>query len=80
MILNHAATSKKTQFIAEELLALTPSKISIMIQILSDHNSLNYHNTKCNLAYNQYCDYCTEVMKECDPSWESNCLETSFHM
>ena len=25
-------------------------------------------------------DYCTEVMKECDPDWETNCLETSFHM
>ena len=51
-----------------------------MIQILSNHNSLNYHNFKCNLAYNQYCDYCTEVMKDCDPSWETNCLETSFHI
>ena len=33
-----------------------------------------------NLAYDPYCDYCTEVLKECDPSWETNCLETSFHM
>ena len=49
--------------IAQILLALTPTKISIMIQILSNHNSLNYHNFKCNLAYNQYCDYCTEVIK-----------------
>ena len=69
-----------TNNIAKTLLSLTPTKLSIIIQILSNHNSLNYHNFKCNLAYNQYCDYCTEVMKECDPSWESNCLETSFHI
>ena len=62
------------------LLALTPTKISTLVQILSNHNSLNYHTTKCNLAYNQYCDYSTEVIKECDPSWELNCLETSFHI
>ena len=36
--------------------------------------------TKCNLAYNQYCDYCTEERKKIDQSWESNCLETSFHI
>ena len=68
------------KIIAHNLLKLTSSKLSIFIQILSNHNPLNYHNTKCNLAYNQYCDYCTEVMKECDPDWETNCFETSFHM
>ena len=75
-----AKAKNSTKNIAQLLLALTPTKISTHIQILSNHNSLNYHTTKCNLAYNQYCDYCTEVIKECDPSWESNCLETSFHI
>ena len=75
-----AKAKNSTKNIAQLLLALTPTKISTLIQILSNHNSLNYHTTKCNLAYNQYCDYCTDVIKECDPSWESNCLETSFHI
>ena len=77
-LLKKAKNSPKT--LANNLLKLTPPKLSYFTQILSNHNPLNYHNTKCNLAYNQYCDYCTEVMKECDPSWETNCLETSFHM
>ena len=62
------------------LALLKPTKIFTLVQILSNHNSLNYHTTKCNLAYNQYCDNCTIVIKEFDPSWESYCLETSFHI
>merc|ERR1712150_309886 len=61
------------KIIAHNLLKLTSSKLSIFIQILSNYNPLNYH-------YNQYCDYCTEVMTECDPDWETNCCETSFYM
>ena len=72
--------NNSTKNVAHILLKLSPLRLSILVQILSNHNSLNYHNTKCNLAYNQFCDYCTEVMKECDPSWETNCVETSFHM
>ena len=75
-----AKARNSTKTISQLLLALKPTKISTLVQILSNHNSLNYHTTKCNRAYNQYCDYCTDVMKECDPTWESNCLETSFHI
>ena len=55
--------NNSTHFIAENLLALTPTKISIMIQILSNHNSLNYHNTKCNLAYTHIIHFVTTVQK-----------------
>ena len=27
-----------------------------------------------------HCDYCTDVMKNCDPQWELNCRETAFHI
>ena len=56
-----AKANNSTHFIAEKLLALTPTKISIMIQILSNHNSLNYHNTKCNLAYTHIIHFVTTV-------------------
>ena len=32
------------------------------------------------LLYDDKCDYCTEVMQETDYSWETNCLETAFHI
>ena len=51
-----AKVRNSTKTIAQLLLTLTPNKISLIIQILSNHNALNYHSTKCNLAYNQYCD------------------------
>ena len=58
-----AKAKNSTHFIANKLLALTPTKISIMIQILSNHNSLNYHNTKCNLAYTHIIHFVTTVQK-----------------
>ena len=55
-------------------------KLGILTQILSNHNSLNYHMTRAKLRYDEYCDYCTEVMKHCDPNWSTNCLETAQHI
>ena len=36
--------------------------------------------TRINQRYNEYCDYCTEVMKHCDSNWKTNCLETAQHI
>ena len=31
-------------------------------------------------AVNEHCDFCTEVMKNCDPYWDLNCRETAFQI
>ena len=36
--------------------------------------------TRANLRYDEYCEYCTEVMKHCDPNWKINCIETAHHI
>ena len=27
-----------------------------------------------------YCEYCTELMKHCDPNWKITCIETAHHI
>ena len=63
-----------------KITALNQDKISTLIRILSNHNNLNYHMTRAKLRYNEYCDFCTEVMKHADNQWQENCLETAHHI
>ena len=62
------------------LLKLSITNLSTIVKALSNHNSLNYHLTITNQAFNEHCDFCTEVMKNCDPYWDINCRETAFHI
>ena len=55
-------------------------KLAILTKVLSNHYNLNYHMTSANLRYDEYCEYCTEVMKHCDPNWKINCIETAHHI
>ena len=36
--------------------------------------------TKAKQRYDEYCEYCKEVMKHCDQEWKTNCLETFQHI
>ena len=69
-----------TKNLSHILLNLPITKLSTIVKVLFNHNSLNYHLTLTNQAYNEHCDFCTEVMKNCDPYWELNCRETAFHI
>ncbi len=70
----------QTSIIANALLKLNFTKIQTAINILSNHNTLNYHMEKCGLALSPHCDYCTDVTKEIDANWDIKCLETSCHI
>ena len=72
--------NNSTKNLSNILLKLSITNLSIIVKVLSNHNSLNYHQTAIDKAYNEHCDYCTEVMKNCDPHWEINCKETAFHI
>ena len=69
-----------TKNLSHILLNMSTTNLSTIVKVLSNHNSLNYHLTTINQAYNEHCDYCTDVMKNCDPLWEINCRETAFHI
>ena len=66
--------------ITKHIITYPSYKLGILTQILSNHNNLNYHMTRAKLRYDEYCEYCTEVMKHCDPNWNTNCLETAQHI
>ena len=36
--------------------------------------------TRANLRYDEYCEYCTEVMKKGDPNWKITCIATAQHI
>ena len=69
-----------TKNLSHILLKMSETNLSTIVKVLSNHNSLNYHLTSTKQAYNEHCDYCTDVMKNCDPQWELNCRETAFHI
>ena len=69
-----------TKKLSHILLKLSITNLSTIVKVLSNHNSLNYHLTVTNKAVNEHCDFCTEVMKYCDPYWDLNCRETAFHI
>ena len=74
-------TSKyKLKNITKQIISYPDSKLAILTKVLSNHNNLNYHMTRANLSYDEYCQYCTEVMKHCDPNWKTNCIETAQHI
>ena len=74
-------TSKyKLKNITKQIVSYPDSKLAILTKVLSNHNNLNYHMTRANLSYDEYCQYCTEVMKHCDPNWKTNCIETAQHI
>ena len=72
--------NNSTKKLSQMLLKQSITNLSTIVKILSNHNPLNYHLTAINKAYNEHCDFCTEVMKNCDPYWELNCKETAFHI
>ena len=74
------ATKYKPNEIAKRIILYPNNKLEILIKVLSNHNNLNYHMTRTKLIYNEYCEYCTEVMKYCDPNWKYTCIETAEHI
>ena len=52
-----------TKNLSHILLNLPITKLFTIVKVLSNHNSLNNHLILTNQAYNEHCDFCTEVMK-----------------
>ena len=51
--------------ITKHIITYPGYKLGILTKILSNHNSLNHHMTRAKLRYDEYCEYCTEVMEHC---------------
>ena len=63
--------------INKEIIKLNPTNISILIRILSGHNTLNYHLFDMGYSYNPYCEYCTTSETQNNDTAE---IETATHI
>ena len=66
--------------ITKQIISYPDCKLAILTKVLSNHNNLNYHMTRANLSYDEYCEYCTEVMKHYDQNCKTNCIETAHYI
>ena len=61
------ATKKHKAHYKMHNIIYSPNKVATLILcILSNHNNLNYYLTRAKQRYDEYCEFCTKVMKHCD--------------